>query len=223
MFGAFWDGSDLYSIAPASAVEPFLDASLPEAARAATFVYRLADTQGGVDHDFCGMSSEGAPRGAALNQYRALMAELKSIAASSVLPLQIELALVGDPELAGRFTDPQGQMLAVVNIVDGLFANQLGVSILPTDVRVLEASGNPLQSTDAPTLLQQLSGYRVATPAVRERGLAHLLTGKELDGSVAGIAFFGALCETAAGVGLSEGWHSSSIAALIMAHELGHN
>ena len=133
------------------------------------------------------------------------------------------MRLVGDPELAGRFTDPQGEMLSTVNIVDGIFTSQLDVSIIPTDVRVLAAAGNPLQSTDAPTLLDQLSDYRFATDAVRERGLAHLLTGKELDGNTAGIAFLGALCEPRAGVGLSEGWHGASIAALIMAHELGHN
>ena len=51
----------------------------------------------------------------------------------------------------------------------------------------------------------------------------HLYTGRDLDGSTAGIAFREALCSRRFGVGLSEGRRNLATDALIAAHELGHN
>ena len=65
--------------------------------------------------------------------------------------------------------------------------------------------------------------YRVATAAVRARGLAHLMTGKDLDGTTAGIAYLDAACAGDRGVSLSGQSYGTTISALIMAHELGHN
>jgi hypothetical protein len=226
VYGAIWDGADLYSIAPGHEVERYMDAPLPDSSSEATFVYRLSDTQGGIDANFCGAASDGAERGAALRQFRSVLNELKSsltFQATGDGPLQIEVALIADYEFHGRFGDPQGEMLVRANIVDGIFDAQLGVAIIPTDLIVFNDSANPFSSTAAPTLLNQLSSYRNSTPVVRERGLAHLLTGKDLDGSTAGIAFIDALCDPQRGAGVSEGALGSSVAALIIAHELGHN
>jgi catechol 2,3-dioxygenase-like lactoylglutathione lyase family enzyme len=72
-------------------------------------------------------------------------------------------------------------------------------------------------------LLDQLGAYRQANSAVRARGLAHLVTGKDLDGNTAGIAYVGTVCDAKLGVSLSQQAFGTTISALIMAHELGHN
>jgi hypothetical protein len=82
---------------------------------------------------------------------------------------------------------------------------------------------NPLTSTAGGALLDQLSAYRQANAAVRARGLAHLVTGKDLDGNTAGIAYVGTVCDAKLGVSLSQQSFGTTISALIMAHELGHN
>ena len=71
-------------------------------------------------------------------------------------------------------------MLARLNIVDGIFAEQVGVLILATDLRIIPAGSDPLTSSDASTLLDQFATYRSSTPAVKARGLAHLFTGEGL-------------------------------------------
>ena len=114
-------------------------------------------------------------------------------------------------------------MLARLNIVEGIFSEQVGLLVLATDVRVIPASDDPFTSTQGTTLLEQLGKYRAATPAVRARGLAHLMTGKNLDGTTAGIAYVGSVCESDRAVSLSERSYGTTISALVMAHELGHN
>ena len=112
------------------------------------------------------------------------------------------------------------------NIVEGIFAEQVGVLILASDIRTTSGPGDPFTSSNPNTLLNQLSAYRNSTPAVRQRGLAHLITGKDLTGGIAGIANIDALCDATRGVSLSQGTAggtSGFSSALVMAHELGHN
>ena len=65
--------------------------------------------------------------------------------------------------------------------------------------------------------------YRAATPAVAATGVAHLVTGKNLDGNPIGIGFLGGLCDPRFGASLSDTEYGEFYGALIMAHELGHN
>ncbi|MBB6096240.1 hypothetical protein HNQ60_005162 [Povalibacter uvarum] len=222
--GAIWDGTDYYIVAPASQVQPHMD-SAPGLRPDATMIYRLSDTVGGVSGGSCTVVEGATERGAALTQYLSMVRELKSAASAAAagIPLQIEVALLGDKEFAAAYPDAQAAMLARINIVDGIFTQQVGVSIIPTDFVVSDGADSPLIATAAPTLLEQVSTLRRSTDAVRARGLAHLLTGKGLDGSTVGIAYIDALCSEQYGVSLSEAWSDAGLAALIIAHELGHN
>ncbi len=114
-------------------------------------------------------------------------------------------------------------MLTSFNIVDGIYAEQVGLLILPTDVRAIPAAGDPFTALDPSGLLAQISTFRQNTPAVLNAGIAHLLSGKDLDGDVIGIARLSGVCSARDGVSLSEGGRGSSRAGLIMAHEIGHN
>ncbi len=49
------------------------------------------------------------------------------------------------------------------------------------------------------------------------------MTGKNLDGTTAGIAYVNSACEVERGVSLSERSYGTTISAIVMAHELGHN
>ena len=70
-----------------------------------------------------------------------------------------------------------------MNAVDGIFASQVGVRTIPTDFITFASNTDPFTSSDASTLLDQFADYRNDTPLVRSRGLAHLLTGRRLDGN----------------------------------------
>ena len=193
---------------------------------AVTAIYRLSDTQGGLLQGTCGTDDPGERASAGpLAKFKALINELRAAADSAFAasPREIEVAMIADFELTSRLgSGTAHSLLEKANIVDGIFSSQLGVSTIPTDFVTFAADTDPFDSAEASTLLDQLGAYRNTTPVIRSRGLAHLVTGRQLNGSTIGIAFLGSLCEADAGVSLSE---SSDFidSALIMAHELGHN
>ncbi len=135
---------------------------------------------------------------------------------------QLDVALVGDPSFVQGEADPEGTALAIMNAVDGIYADQVGVSLRVVELILLQGDAG-LTSTDAGTLLGQLSSL-TSTGAVTNPGLVHLLTGRNLNGSTVGIAYVGVLCNTRFGVGLSQ-MLSGSLAAttVLVAHEIGHN
>jgi hypothetical protein len=154
-------------------------------------------------------------------------AQLQALAAT--LPTQqIEVAVVADFEFsnlafAGGLT-PEAAIAARMNVVDGIYSSQVGVKVVVTDVTVFRSEADPFTSTTAAsTLLNELGTWRRATPSQAARGLTHLLTGRDLDGSTVGIAFLGSLCSARGGAGLTQGTLSQTNSALVIAHEMGHN
>ena len=223
--GAIWDGHDLYAVTIYERIAPLL--TTPLAARPEqTVVYRLSDARDLLPHNFCALDHEPprVSKQTALDQYQALVADLAVTTAEAKITQQIEIALLADSAFAAsQSSDPTATMLARLNIVEGIFSEQVGLLVLATDVRVMPSAGDPFTSTNGSTLLEQVGKYRVATAAVRARGLAHLMTGKDLDGTTAGIAYVDAACAGDRGVSLSAQSYGTTISALVMAHELGHN
>jgi Reprolysin (M12B) family zinc metalloprotease/Domain of unknown function DUF11 len=221
--GAIWDGHDLYAVTSYQRAQPYLTTPLAVAPQQ-TVIYRLSDARDVLPRDFCGLGDTvgGAQKLTGLDQYQSMVAQLKDDAGG--ITRQIEIALIADSAFAAaEAPDPTAAMLARLNIVEGIFAEQVGLLVLATDVRVTAADNDPFTSTQGTTLLEQLGRYRAADPLVRARGLAHLMTGKNLDGSTAGIAYVDTACDVERGVSLSERSYGTTISALIMAHELGHN
>ena len=223
--GVIWDGRDLYVVTRYRNVAGSL--GVPLAARPdETVIFRLSDATNLLPEAFCGNgpSPDGLAANNALTQYRNMVAELQvRTQAIAISTLQIEISMIGDSAFVNSFGDPIGNMMAAYNIVDGIYAEQLGLLIVPSDVRTIPAAGDPFTSTNPSTLLGQLSTYRQNTPAVAATGIAHLFTGRDLDDDVAGIARIDGACSTSDGVSLSEGWLGFVSSALVMAHELGHN
>ena len=223
--GAIWDGSDLYTVTRYDHIAPYLTNPL-DAAPGQTVVYRLSDSRDVLPRDFCALE-EGAHASKASNgleQYQAVMREIQGGTVAPSLTRQIEISLIADTDFqVAEMDDPTGAMLARLNIVEGIFSEQVGLLILATDLRLIPANADPFTATKGATLLEQLGTFRAATPEVRARGLAHLLTGKDLDGTTAGIAYVGTVCDVDRGASLSSRSFGTTISALIMAHELGHN
>jgi hypothetical protein len=204
-------------------VAPFLTTPL-DAAPDQTVVYRLSDARDALPKDFCDLETGTAEaQVTGLDQYRALVSEIQGEIITPVVSQQLEIALIADSDFQKAEQDPLAAMMARLNIVDGIFSEQIGLLVLATEIRFMAADTDPFTSTKGTTLLEQLGAYRDANSAVRARGLAHLMTGKDLDGSTAGIAYVGTVCEVKRGVSVSQRTYGTTISALIMAHELGHN
>jgi uncharacterized repeat protein (TIGR01451 family) len=119
-------------------------------------------------------------------------------------------------------TAVESNMLARLNIIDGIFSSQVGVRLQSLSVTVLTAGSQPFTTTDSSVLLDELKNYRFGTPAQRSAGLSHLMTGRNLDGRTIGIAYINGLCSNSFSASLSEARSNLQFDALVAAHEMGH-
>jgi len=132
---------------------------------------------------------------------------------------QLNVRIVVDPEYVASSDVPaEVQVLSQMNIVDGIFSDQVGVQFSISAIDELQNNNNPLISSNASTLLTE---FRLFV-GDDNPGLAHLFTGRNLDGNTAGVAFVGAICGPF-GVGLSQAGGRGMMGALTAAHEFGHN
>ena len=225
--GMIWDGSQLYFIEPAPAVERFMLAR-GQLAPAATAIYRLSDTESDLGTEFCKVvTPEGeAP---ALAAYQSLVSELRQDAALAAVPTaEMQIAVLGDFEFTTDHPgDAEATALTRINNVDGIFSDQVGVQLTVSTLRVFPTATDPFTSTTVPdTLLDELGTYKSnAANGIRGTGVAHLMTGRNLDGQTVGIAFTNSICGTRFGASLSMGGNEigNMSAVLVAAHEIGHN
>lgn len=213
--GLMWDGAELYALESAAAL-PVADIN----GDGATVVFRLADMRVAPGALGCAVAAgPGAPAVSAKAGFDGLVSELAKTVES-----EIDIAVLADAAFASRHPDPVAALATRLNNIDGIFAEQVGVTINVTDFRVFGAANDPLtDSTDPTTLLADLGNYKSDQPGLRNLGLVHLYTGRDLDDSTAGIAYTRALCSTRFGAGLSEGRRTVTTDSLIGAHEIGHN
>ncbi len=196
--GAIWDGSDLYVVTNAGAIEAALTTPLV-AASTDTVLFRLSDAINGLPKGYCGVAPEAARSTSAdvpaLGHYKAMVAEIRTAATTAAVE-QLRVALIADSAFQNREgSDSTEVMLARLNSVDGIFSEQVGVLLVPSEVRLVPQGSDPFTQTAPGDLLRQLSDYRRTNPAIRAAGLAHLLTGKDLDGNTVGIAYVDTLCD----------------------------
>ncbi len=216
LHGAFWDGHDLYTIEPAR---------LAAAQGATTIIYRLADARSDLNTEICGAALAGsamAGRQTALADYQVMVAELSAAAEASEYK-QLDVVVLGDVLFSGNFPDEVGAALARMNIVDGIFSEQVGVIIAVPELLMFGESDNPFTTSVAEDLLSELADYRNSHANIRAYGLTHLFTGRVLQDNIAGIAYLDSLCQPRTGVSLSKGTHDLTGSALVAAHEIGHS
>ena len=213
--GMVWDGTEMFVIeAPGDSV---VAATQP-------LVYRLADlniapgTMTCGAHDFSGTGNA---------VYEAVVGEIGTHAAQGPGAVtQIDIGQVADFEFTnanGGDAGAAAQVVARMNLVDGIYSQQLGIQINVPEIDTFNDANDPFTESDASLLVDEVALYRETTPAQAALGLTHLWTGRNLDGSTIGIAFDNVLCNQRVGAGLSEGRSTPAFDSLIAAHEIGHN
>lgn len=109
----------------------------------------------------------------------------------------------------------------ILNQVDGIYQAQLDLKLVISFENVFTTVSQPYSSTDAPTLLGQFRTEWNTNRATVQRDIAHLFTGKNMNGSTVGIAYLGTVCTS---LGYSYGIsQDNSFLAKVTAHEMGHN
>jgi uncharacterized repeat protein (TIGR01451 family) len=225
--GLWFDGATYYCIDSAGAVAN-ANAEAAAAAPDSMVVYRLADAvlEGPVFVD--DMVRPALSAEALADQ---VSAELQAPATAAALaPTRwLSVGLIADAELVVLDgAAATSNMLARLNIVDGIFSSQVGVRIQAGSTTLLEPASQPFSGTDSSTLLDQLRDYRGGSATQQATGLSHLMTGRDLDGQTVGIAFLSditkgiALCSSRYSASLSEARRNVNYDALIAAHEIGH-
>ncbi|MGE3108328.1 MAG: M12 family metallo-peptidase [Phycisphaerales bacterium] len=114
---------------------------------------------------------------------------------------------------------------SIMNAVEGIYENNTDISYEVTTIVVRTAEPDPYSSTDPGTLLNQFDSHWSSQLGSIRRDVAHLFTGKNVDGSVIGIANLSAICDAGRGYGLSQSRYTTNLTLRrsLTAHELGHN
>jgi hypothetical protein len=138
---------------------------------------------------------------------------------------QLPLTIVTDTQFSNTHNgNTTANVLARLNLADGIYTSQLSVSLGLLHHEVLNSNGS-LTSFDIEDLLNQFRAYmRSGEGSLLPRGgLAHLFTGRNVNGGFVGLAYIGVLCSITFGYGVDQDFNGNTTSALIFAHELGHN
>jgi hypothetical protein len=156
----------------------------------------------------------------------------ETLAASGVggtipLNLEIKIATEADYEYVRAFGDSEStndEILSVLNLIEGIYQNELGLSFNVVYQHTWATTDDPYQSTAPGTAVAEFKNYWNMNFAHIARDVAHRWTGKDLDGDVIGSAEIGAVCLTPSkSYGVSQILFDIDIKIGITAHELGHN
>jgi hypothetical protein len=221
--GMIWTRDEIYFLEPRSR---FFDGAAP----ADTIAYRLSDTDSEWGPGSCALDDPetlsqmevGVGSGSA--DYTGLASGLGG---GGAVYDEADIGIVADYEYASEHgATAADDMLSVMNQVDGIYKADVGVTLRVATTVVYTTSADPFTSTaDPQTLLNEFSSYKnTSSSPVYGRDLAHLFTGRDLSGSVIGIAWVGTVCNDYYGSGLSQDFTTDNKSLVILtAHEMGHN
>jgi len=187
-------------------------------------IYRAADLQFLQPIDEAGVRVPGTQ-----HQHHASMSgedilnQLRQVLAGdfSLMPF----TAVADTEfIATHGSNSTAVIVSRMNLVDGIYSNQVGVGIQLQTVELLD-SNDIITPTNPLDLLAAFGTYMTTGngSGIEHPGLAHLMTGKNIDGSVIGIAYLGVLCSQNFGFGVNQNLDNGTTSMLVIAHEAGHN
>lgn len=197
-------------------------ASPPDAPPGLSIVVNRADL--GAAPGTCGVAEapQTAPREASAEQLEALRA---------LSPQQMKVFLVAcdaDSEfyaLNGRSVpNTVADIEAVLNGARAIYERDLQLTLQLGTVIVRTAEPDPYSTTNPTTLLAQMRAEWMANQGGVARDVAHLFTGKDLDGTVIGIAYLDGICYTSSGYSLVQSRWSTVLDNRIenSTHELAH-
>ena len=113
----------------------------------------------------------------------------------------------------------------VMNRVDTIYERDCDVTFQLTNIIIRNNPNDPYTTNDAGNLLGQFRSFWNANFNGTRKDLAHLFTGKNLQGGTIGVAFLNAVCNQTLGYGLSESRFTGNQTSRAgqTAHEIGHN
>jgi hypothetical protein len=115
-------------------------------------------------------------------------------------------------------------ILDVLNQVDGIYSTELSVSLQVIYQHAWSTADDPYTSTSASTMLGEFRDHWNANFYTTPFDLAHMWTGKDMDGSTIGIAYLSVVCDARTySYGISQRFTSSPGKYILTAHEIGHN
>jgi hypothetical protein len=124
----------------------------------------------------------------------------------------------------GNSASANNAILDIMNEVDGIYTAQLSISLQVVYQHTWEAADDPYVSTAPSTMLTEFRNYWSANLNSMPFDLAHMWTGKDMDGSTVGIAYLGVTCNARSySYGISQGMSASPGKYILTAHEIGHN
>jgi hypothetical protein len=226
--GMIWTPTETYFVQPEARL-------LGKPGTDRTVVYRMSDVDPAVLHGACGTSEtldpSAAPAAAHVGSAGTIAAPLFAqalapAAADTAAPLQeATIGLVADYDYFVKHgANAAADMLSIINQVDGVYQAQLGVDLQVTQTVVYTTMPDPFDTTDPNTLLSEFSTYKGSNDSpVYGTDVAHLFTGRTLDGGVLGLSWIGTLCDSTYSTGLSRDFTTDNTSlVLLAAHEIGH-
>ena len=140
-----------------------------------------------------------------------------------------EIAIEADYEFyvqnSSSITETLYDIEKIMNGVSEIYEQQTGITYKITEVIIQTSPESSYTSTDPSTLLEEFRTQWNSSYTDIQRDVAHLFTGKNLDGSIIGISKTSTICLNVSGYGLSQSKYTSSLPSRIAltTHELGHN
>lgn len=139
--------------------------------------------------------------------------------------LVLPLSIIADEEFINTHGESSTSIiLARVNQIDGIYSNYVGVEIQLQSLALL-GDNSSLSATDPSMLINAFRSYMTTGDGrdIAHDGVAHLFTGKNLDGFVIGMTWMNVLCDQDYGFAIDQNLSSGTTSMLVVAHELGHN
>jgi hypothetical protein len=125
---------------------------------------------------------------------------------------------------SGGASAANATILDVLNQVDGIYLTELSVSLQVIYQHAWSTADDPYSSASPSTMLTEFRDHWNANFYLTPYDLAHMWTGKDMDGSTIGIAYLSVVCNARTyGYGISQRFTSSPGKYILTAHEIGHN
>jgi hypothetical protein len=143
----------------------------------------------------------------------------------------ITISTDADPEWYAKYGESSNAVIAsILNTAEAMYEAQLGIRFRLVKQHVYTQT-SPYTMTDSATLLKVFTGNPENAANLSDSradfhedvDLKHLFTGKDMDGSVIGIAYIGTVCAAPAlAFGVTQSYVDAATPG-IFAHEVGHN
>jgi hypothetical protein len=129
------------------------------------------------------------------------------------------------PKAVDPVADTVADIESVMNAVDFIYRRDTGITYELTTILVQTVEPDPYTSNNSGVLLDEFGKYWEANHTDIIRDVAHLFTGKDVDGNVIGVAWLAGVCNGDIAYGLSQSKFTENFAwrVRLTAHEIGHN